>query len=165
MISRAGGRFVTVARRLAWAVSLVAVYLALFGVGCEIWSITAWGIGLVLVAVVLAVTAVVRDQAPMWAMGTARVETVSAPPPASLYGRCELHVVVEARGLPPTAVKVRDPQVPVAKWPAPGAILPVRVAVSNPRRLHVRWDMVSAHAYAVSDGDHRGDTFVAEDSR
>jgi resuscitation-promoting factor RpfA len=127
-------------------VCVVAIYVGLFGVGSETWSIMVLGVGLLLMATVLAVIAATRGRAPVWVAGVAYVVSVSAPPVASSYGRCELQVLVDAPGLSKTAVKVRDSRVPVAKWPASGDTVPVRVAVSDPRRLRIQWDDIPTHA-------------------
>ena len=83
--------------------------------------------------------------------GTAHVVSVSEPPASSTYGRCELQIVVEAPGLPAAAVKIRDPRVPVAKWPDAGATLPILVAIDDPRHVRIQWDDVQTHAEAAAD--------------
>ncbi|MGY0233366.1 VOC family protein [Longispora urticae] len=74
--------------------------------------------------------------------GTARVIAASPAPPGVSSARCELQLVVEAPGLPATAQTIRDPGVPVAKWPVVGQKLPVSVLRADPRHVTIRWDRV-----------------------
>jgi catechol 2,3-dioxygenase-like lactoylglutathione lyase family enzyme len=89
--------------------------------------------------------------------GTAHVVSASEPPASSLYGRCELHLVVDAPGMAAAAVKIRDPRVPVAKWPDAGTTLPIMVAVDDPRRIRIQWDDMPTHAEAAADGQFVGE--------
>ena len=84
--------------------------------------------------------------------GSAHVVSASEPPASSTYGRCELQIVIDAPGLPAAAVKIRDPRVPVAKWPDAGATLPIMVAVDDPRHVRIQWDDVLTHAEAAAAG-------------
>ncbi|WP_412541943.1 VOC family protein [Longispora sp. K20-0274] len=74
--------------------------------------------------------------------GSARVIAASPAPPGVTTARCELQLVVEAPGLPATAQTIRDPGVPVAKWPVVGQRLPVKVLRADPREVTIRWDRV-----------------------
>jgi resuscitation-promoting factor RpfA len=132
-------------RNLAGWIGLAGVYLVLFGVGSTIWWVTAAGAGLLATAALLVVLATVRARGYTTVLGFANVLTVSDPPQNQAFGRCEMTVLVQATGLRSTEVLVRDPRVPVAKWPAPGDLLPVRVVPSNPRRLRVLWEKATVY--------------------
>ena len=136
--------------KLAWAATLLAVYLALFGVGARMWWMCGVGGAVGLLALALRVfgrrrTALLRT----YVFGTARVVSASPPPTAGLVGRCEMHLAVLAPGIDEVSVRVLDPAVPVSKWPAEGATLPIEVHAVNPRRTRVLWDRVLTHAEAV----------------
>ncbi len=144
-------RSVAPARKLAAAVlGTIATFVILFGAGMASWAIVALGVALLVLALSLALVNVVRRGARAWVAGTAHVVSVSEPPASSTYGRCELQIVVDAPGLPAAAVKVRDPRVPIAKWPDPGSTLPVMVAVDDMRHVRIMWDEVMTHAEAAS---------------
>lgn len=77
--------------------------------------------------------------------GTLLVSGISAPPPAGYSAQnFRLNGVVEAPGLPPTAVEVRG-VARMAKWPQPGCKLPVTVDRAQPQRLVIRWDQIPAN--------------------
>jgi hypothetical protein len=132
-------------RNLARWIALTGVYLVLFGVGSTIWWVTAAGAGLLAAAALLVVLATVHARAGTTVLGFANVLTASDPPQNQAIGRCEMTVLVEAAGLRSTQVLVRDPRVPVVKWPAPGDLLPVRVVPGNPRRLRVLWEKATVY--------------------
>jgi resuscitation-promoting factor RpfA len=73
---------------------------------------------------------------------------ISAPPPplGQIIGRCDLRLLVDFPDQPSVTIKLRDPQVPVMKWPRVGNVLPVEAPVRNPRQVRVRWESVGAHA-------------------
>jgi catechol 2,3-dioxygenase-like lactoylglutathione lyase family enzyme len=102
-------------------------------------------------AIGLALINAVRRGGRAWVAGTAHVVSASEPPASSAYGRCELQLVVAAPGLQASAVKVRDPRVPVAKWPDAGATLPVTVAVDDMRHVRIQWDEVMTHSEAMEE--------------
>jgi catechol 2,3-dioxygenase-like lactoylglutathione lyase family enzyme len=77
--------------------------------------------------------------------GTAHVSQSSPPPTTGITGRADLHLVVNAQGIRNVVVRVRDPAVPVSKWPDVGATLPVLIPNGNARRLQVLWDQVRGH--------------------
>lgn len=133
------GRF----RWFAFAAVLGGIFLALFGVGSGLLWTSVLGVALVSAAVGAAVTAFSVQRYRVLAIGQAYVVEASEPPSTGLLGRCEMTVSVEAPGLRPTSVLVRDPRVPVDRWPAEGTMLPVRVAPADPRRLQVLWDRVT----------------------
>src|SRR5262249_37146542 len=81
----------------------------------------------------------------------AYVLEVTEAPVSLTHGRCEMHLQIEAPGHPPASVRVRDPRVPVAKWPSVGDVLPVRVAVDDLRRVKVLWDETLTHTQRRQD--------------
>ncbi|MBU2698347.1 hypothetical protein [Pimelobacter sp. 30-1] len=77
-------------------------------------------------------------------LGTAEIVSVAGFEPQSVYQRCELHLVVRAPGLAPTAVEHRS-TVHRRQWPTPGRTLPVSVDPADPAGkggLVVLWDQV-----------------------
>jgi extradiol dioxygenase family protein len=74
------------------------------------------------------------------------VVKVSDPPViVTDYGRCEMQVLVDSPGHPGQTVMIRDPRVPVAKWPEVGDTLPALIAVADARRIKIQWDRVGAY--------------------
>jgi resuscitation-promoting factor RpfA len=137
-------------RKVAAAVlATVAAFVMLFGAGLRSWSAVAIGAALLVLAIGLMAVTAARGGAQAWVLGTAHVHSVSEPPASSTFGRCEMQLVIDAPGLSIRSVKVRDPRVPVAKWPDPGATLPVTVALDDPRRVRILWDEVLTHAEAA----------------
>jgi catechol 2,3-dioxygenase-like lactoylglutathione lyase family enzyme len=142
-VANQSGRPIAPARRLMAAVlGTIGVFVMLFGLGLSSWSIVALGVAMLALAVALAMVNVVRRGARAWVTGTVQVKAVSPPPASSVYGRAELAVVVTAPGLPIQEVTIRDPRVPVDKWPVPGDTLPVTVDVDDMRRVRITWDQV-----------------------
>jgi hypothetical protein len=76
---------------------------------------------------------------PVWVAGSAEVRAASPAPPAGDHGRCELHLVVMAPGLPAAEVSIRESRVPVRSWPEIGDTLPVQIDIDNVRRARVLW--------------------------
>jgi resuscitation-promoting factor RpfA len=74
--------------------------------------------------------------------GTAYVISSSPPPAASIVGRCEMRLLIDLPDGGTKMIKLRDPAVPVIKWPRPGMVLPFEVDERNPRIMRVRWDRV-----------------------
>ncbi|BFU46443.1 VOC family protein [Krasilnikovia sp. MM14-A1004] len=144
------GRPIAPARKLLAAVlGTIAVFVMLFGIGLSSWSIVALGVALLALAIALAMVNVVRRGARAWVSGTAQVKAVSEPPSSSVYGRAELQVVVIAPGLPISEVVIRDPRVPVDKWPLPGDTLPVTVDVDDMRRVRISWEEAPSRSDAT----------------
>lgn len=139
-------------RRFA-AVTLgaIAVFAMCAGLGMFNWAVVALGVALLILAVSLVVVAVVRGNARNFVRGTAHVVDVTEPPASVSIGRCELQVLVEAPGLAPAKIKVRDTRVPVGKWPDIGATLPIRVAIDDPRHVRILWDEVRSHGEVAAD--------------
>ncbi|RFA09378.1 hypothetical protein B7R54_09130 [Subtercola boreus] len=77
--------------------------------------------------------------------GTGQVISVSGRTGNSSYSICYMNLVVQAPGLPPTAVKYRR-LVSSALWPMPGAELPIVIDVKNPKRFAVLWNEVPTSA-------------------
>src|SRR4051794_452708 len=77
--------------------------------------------------------------------GTAHVSQTTGPPVTGLTGRADLHLVINAHGVQNAVVRLRDPAVPVSRWPDIGATLPVLLPNGNPRRAQVLWDQVRGH--------------------
>jgi catechol 2,3-dioxygenase-like lactoylglutathione lyase family enzyme len=84
--------------------------------------------------------------------GSAHVSQSSQPPATGIYGRADLRLMINAQGVRNAVVRVRDPQVPVSKWPDVGATLPVLIPNGNPRRAQVLWDQVRSHRDNVAHG-------------
>jgi len=74
--------------------------------------------------------------------GTGYVISVQRPPADNIQGRCDMRMRVNLPGRPAVDLKVRDPAVPVTRWPVPGQTLPIEAVRNNPRQVRVRWDLV-----------------------
>lgn len=149
---------------VATVLGTLATFIVLFGAGMTSWTIVALGVALLVVAIGLVAITAVRTGARAWVAGVGHVQSVSEPPASSNFGRCELQIIIEAPSLPPRSVKIRDPRVPVAKWPDPGATLPIMVAIDDQRHVRVLWDEVLTHAEAaVADLPPEFDRFDAPD--
>lgn len=146
-----GRRPVSTARKLVAAVlGTLATFIILFGAGMTSWAIAALGVALLVLAISLVLITAFPGAERAWVAGIAHVRSVSEPPASSTYGRCELQILVDAPGVPPRSVKIRDPRVPVAKWPDPGATLPIMVAIDDQRHVRIMWDDVLTHAEAAA---------------
>lgn len=74
--------------------------------------------------------------------GFVRVVSVSEPKGRFGYMSCELDVMTEADGIPPTLVSTEV--VTLRKWwPKVGQRLPARIAKSKPDRIDVNWEALS----------------------
>jgi catechol 2,3-dioxygenase-like lactoylglutathione lyase family enzyme len=145
-------RSVAPVRKLVAAVlGTIAVFVMLFGLGMTSWPIVALGAAMLALAIGLTLVNVVRRGGRAWVSGTAHVVSVSEPPPSSVFGRCELQLIVAAPGLQASRIKVRDPRVPVAKWPDAGSTLPVMIAVDDMRHVRIQWDDVMTHTEAMEE--------------
>lgn len=132
----------------AVVVALLGAFVTTAGAGSGNGFVSAIGVGIVISAVVFGVFTALQRRLASMVPGTAHVVSASAPPAAATHGRCELHLVVQAPRLPATAVRHRDQSVPVAKWPTPGATVPVLVDPREPRDLRIRWEKVANHGAA-----------------
>lgn len=59
-----------------------------------------------------------------------------------LFPRCDIDGVVTAERLAASAVQYSGYDVPKAKWPRPGLMLPVTVDLADPTRFKIEWDLV-----------------------
>lgn len=76
---------------------------------------------------------------------TARVVSATAAPEKATAGACRMNLVVSLPGHP--AFTVDDKYVvPVAKWPAPGTLLPIEASQARPTRFKILWDEVTPWA-------------------
>lgn len=141
---------------IAAVLGTLATFVILFGFGMgNNWPIVALGVALLTLAISIVAVTAIRGGARAWVVGIAHVHSVSEPPASSRFGRCELQIVIDAPGLPPRSVKVRDPRVPVNKWPAEGATLPVMVAIDDQRHVRILWDDVLTHTEARQEAAAR----------
>lgn len=148
----ANGRSVAPVRKvLAGVVGTIAVFVIFYGAGRASWATVAIGGALLILAISLIAVSALRGGARDWVAGSAHVVSASEPPANSTYGRCELQILIDAPGLPAAAVKIRDPRVPVSKWPDAGATLPIMVALNDPRHVRIQWDDVLTHAEAAAE--------------
>ncbi|GAB7039895.1 MULTISPECIES: VOC family protein [Catenuloplanes] len=146
-----GTRPIAPIRKVSAAVlGTIAVFIMLFGAGMTSWPIAALGIALLVLAISLLVTNVMRRGPRALVQGTAEVRSISEAPAGQQYGRAEMQVRIDAPGLPIADVRIRDPRVPVDKWPDPGALLPVLVAMDDMRYARIQWDDVLTHAEAAA---------------
>ncbi|GAB7047854.1 VOC family protein [Catenuloplanes indicus] len=146
-----GTRPIAPIRKVSAAVlGTIAVFIMLFGAGMTSWPIAALGIALLVLAISLLVTNVMRRGPRALVQGTAEVRSISEAPVGQQYGRAEMQVRIDAPGLPIADVRIRDPRVPVNKWPDPGALLPVLVAMDDMRYARIQWDDVLTHAEAAA---------------
>jgi Short C-terminal domain len=77
--------------------------------------------------------------------GQAQIVSATAHHGRGIYQSCNLSLVVQADGIPPTAVQ-HSCIAPAAKWPTPGLVVPVTVDRANPQTLRIEWDHVESGA-------------------
>lgn len=140
-----------VRKMIAAVLGTFATFVILFGAGMKNWSIGALGVALLALSISIVAVTALRGGARTWVTGIGHVHSVSEIPASSQYGRCELQIVIDAPGLPPRSIKVREPRVPVAKWPRPGTMLPIMVAIDDQRHVRIVWDDVPTHAEAWAE--------------
>jgi resuscitation-promoting factor RpfA len=141
----------------------IGLFTAMAGLGMRSWPLGAVGVAMVILAIALLLTSSLRGADRAFVVGKAHVLEVTEAPATLTHGRCEMHLQIEATGHPPASVRVRDPRVPVAKWPQVGDVLPIRVAVDDPRRVKVLWDETLTHTQRRQDyGDRDYDGVTAE---
>jgi resuscitation-promoting factor RpfA len=133
--------------RVTIAVSLgtVGLFVISMSAGMASWGLGAAGVAMLVIAIALLTTASMRGAEKSFVAGTVHIIKVSEPPVGMEFGRCELQVMVDAPGQPGQNVVIRDPRVPVSKWPEVGETLPALVAVGDPRRVRIQWERVGAH--------------------
>jgi hypothetical protein len=71
--------------------------------------------------------------------GTAQVVSASGYYGRALYQNCHLELVVEAPGIPATAVSM-NAVVHRQHWPHPGSVLPALIEKANPQEVQILWD-------------------------
>lgn len=130
-------------------VVLLAGFIAASGAGSGSRVVVILGGALGLSAVVYSIFSATQRRGVRKIPGTGHVISASPAPSSSTHGRCDLQLVVQAPRLAATSIRHRDPWTPVAKWPTPGASLPVLVDPTDPRHLHICWDDVDTHVDAV----------------
>jgi hypothetical protein len=59
-----------------------------------------------------------------------------------LYPKCEIDGVITAERLKPVAVHYSGYEVPKAKWPRPGMVLPVTADIADIKQFRIEWDQV-----------------------
>ncbi|MBB5869808.1 catechol 2,3-dioxygenase-like lactoylglutathione lyase family enzyme [Allocatelliglobosispora scoriae] len=127
---------------LAIILGTLGAYTAAAGAGMTSWPLAAIGVAALVLGVSLVVTSTMRGADRAWVDGTGYVLEIHEAPQSLTHGRCEMMLQIDAPGHPAASVKIRDPRVPVAKWPAVGSILPIQVATDDIRRVRVLWDEV-----------------------
>jgi resuscitation-promoting factor RpfA len=134
--------------RVTTAVSLgtVGLFVISMSAGMGSWGLGAAGVAMVVIAIALLTTASMRGAEKSFVAGAVHVIKVSEQPVGMEFGRCEMQVMVDAPGHPGQNVVIRDPRVPVAKWPEVGETLPALVAVGDPRRVRIQWERVGARS-------------------
>jgi resuscitation-promoting factor RpfA len=130
--------------RVTTAVTLgtVGLFVISMSAGMTSWGLGAAGVAMLVIAIALLTTASMRGADKAFVAGTVHVVRVSEQPVGVEFGRCEMQVMVDAPGHPGQNVVVRDPRVPVSKWPEVGQTLPALVAVGDARRLRIQWERV-----------------------
>ncbi len=142
---------------IAAGLVLVGAFVATAGAGGSSGFVISVGVGIAISAVVYAAYTVARRRLASMVNGTAHVVSAGAPPASATHGRCEMHLVVQAPQLAAIAVRHRDQSTPVAKWPTPGASVPVKVDPRDPRDLRILWEQVRPHGQTPVRGDRRND--------
>jgi resuscitation-promoting factor RpfA len=149
--------------RATTAVSLGALGLFVISMAAGLgtnsggWPIGAVGAAMVIVAVALLTTASMRGGDKAFVQGAVHVVKVSEPPViATEYGRCEMQVLVDSPGHPGQTVMIRDPRVPVEKWPEVGDTLPALIAVSDARRIKIQWERVGVYGGEYDEFEESG---------
>jgi catechol 2,3-dioxygenase-like lactoylglutathione lyase family enzyme len=130
---------------IAVALGTLGLFVISMAAGMGNWPFGAAGAVMLIVAVALLTTASMRGADKAFAAGTVHVVKVSEPPFGSEFGRCEMQVIVDAPGHPGQTVVIRDPRVPVNKWPDVGETLPALVSVSDARRIKIQWERVGSY--------------------
>lgn len=144
--------------RVTIAVTLgtLGLFVISMAAGMSNWPFGAAGAAMVVVAVALLTTASMRGGDKAYVVGTVHVVKVSEPPLTTDFGRCEMQVLVDAPGHPGQTVVIRDPRVPVTKWPDVGETLPALVGASDARRIKIQWDRVGSYGERY-DAENYGD--------
>jgi catechol 2,3-dioxygenase-like lactoylglutathione lyase family enzyme len=133
------------------ALIVVGVFLLCCGTGMSSVAVGSIGVVLAIGGPILIFATTLRGNVRSYVFGTARVVEISPPPTVGPSGRGELGLVIHARGIDGVAVRVRDPAIPLNKWPQVGATLPVRSVSGSPRKTIVLWADVRTHEEATYD--------------
>jgi catechol 2,3-dioxygenase-like lactoylglutathione lyase family enzyme len=151
---------------IAMTVGTLGLFVISMAAGMGNWPFGAAGSAMLVVGVALLTTASMRSADKSYVVGTVQVMKVSEPPQTTDYGRCEMQVLVDAPGHPGQTVTIRDPRVPVNKWPEVGDTLPALVAAADARRIKIQWDRIGTYAdrYAPSylDDSYVDDAYTDE---
>ncbi|HCT77316.1 MAG TPA: glyoxalase [Micromonosporaceae bacterium] len=149
--------------RVSTAVSLgtVGLFVISMAAGMRNWPFGAAGAAMLIIAVALLTTASMRGTDKAFVVGTVHVVKVSDPPLTTDFGRCEMQVLVDAPGHPGQTVVIRDPRVPVTKWPDVGETLPALVSLADVRRIKIQWDKVGTYGERY-ESTYREDEYGAE---
>ena len=75
--------------------------------------------------------------------GTAQVVAASMNRGRGILQMCTIQLVVQADGVPPTAVS-HTGLVHRDRWPTPGMVLPVTLDRADPQRFDIEWDEVQS---------------------
>ena len=134
-----------------------AFFVLCGGISMGKLAVIGLGIGLIAVGAGLAILAVRSRRSSSVVMGVGHVLDRTDPPVNVEFGRCKLHLAIATRDLPSTSIKVREPRVPIAKWPDQYADLPVLVSTAKPLRVRVLWDRVPTHLQTAA-GRRRKDS-------
>ncbi len=121
---------------------VVAVYLAAVAWGSSSLMLLLVSAGLLVAAGLTVFLLGLRNNPRRPDLTTAYVLSVSTPPVGVIVGRCDMKLRLNLAGRAPAEVRVKDPAVPLARWPQPGQTLPVDVEPGDPRHPRVRWDLV-----------------------
>jgi catechol 2,3-dioxygenase-like lactoylglutathione lyase family enzyme len=150
--------------RVTTAVSLgtVGLFVISMGAGMQSWPFGASGAAMLVIGVALLTTASMRGADKAFVAGTVTVVKVSEAPPSTDYGRCEMQVLVDAPGHPGQTVVIRDPRVPVIKWPDVGETLPALVSVADARRVKIQWERVGTYGQRY-DNEAYDSAYVSND--
>ncbi|MEU8244598.1 VOC family protein [Actinoplanes missouriensis] len=135
------GRPIAPARKLVAAVmGTLAVFVIVYGLGMSSWPVALFGVAVLVLAVVLALVNVQRRGGRATVAGNAEVKSIPPAPVSAAYGRADIEVIVVAPGLGTFDTVLRESRIPVAKWPAVGATVPITVDVDDTRRVRVNWN-------------------------
>jgi catechol 2,3-dioxygenase-like lactoylglutathione lyase family enzyme len=133
------------------ALIVVGVFLVCCGTGMSSVAVGSIGVVLAIGGPILIFATTLRGNVRSYVFGTARVVEISPAPTVGPTGRGELGLVIHARGIDGVAVRIRDPAIPLNKWPQVNATLPVRSVSGSPRKTIVLWADVRTHDEATYD--------------
>jgi catechol 2,3-dioxygenase-like lactoylglutathione lyase family enzyme len=133
------------------ALIVVGVFLVCCGTGMSSVAVGSIGVVLAIGGPILIFATTLRGNVRSYVFGTARVVEMSPAPTVGPTGRGELGLVIHARGIDGIAVRIRDPAIPLNKWPQVNATLPVRSVSGSPRKTIVLWADVRTHEEVAYD--------------